>query len=106
MATNLVTLLCTCPDTACGERIAAVLVEKRLAACVNLVPGVRSFYRWQGQARDDQEILLIIKTAAGHFDAIEALVHKLHPYDVPELIALPITAGARSYLDWLRAETS
>lgn len=106
MATDLTAILCTCPDTATGESIARALVESRLAACVNLLPGVRSFYRWDGAVKDDSEILLVIKTTAARFDAVEALVKERHPYDLPELIALPVAAGNRGYLDWAREAAS
>jgi periplasmic divalent cation tolerance protein len=102
---DLITLLCTCPDSACGEHIAADLLDKRLAACVNLVAGVRSFYRWEDAVQSDPEILLIIKSTAARFNAIESAVMALHPYDVPELIALDITAGSAAYLDWLKSES-
>lgn len=103
---ELVTLLCTCPDVASGEKIAGTLVNERLAACVNLLPGVRSFYRWQGETNEDAEVLLLIKTDTERFETIEALIRKLHPYDLPELIALPIVTGSAAYLAWLREETA
>lgn len=102
---NLEVLLCTCPDADVAEQIARALVGERLAACVNLVPGLRSFYRWQGEVAEDGEVLLIIKTPGDRFQAVEALVHTLHPYELPELIAVPITTGSMAYLAWLREET-
>ncbi|HET7675380.1 MAG TPA: divalent-cation tolerance protein CutA [Gammaproteobacteria bacterium] len=101
---ELVVILSTCPDAASAERIARALVEERLAACVNCVPGLRSFYRWQEQIQADAEVLLVIKSAADRFEAVEALVRKLHPYELPELIAVPLTTGSAPYLAWLRAE--
>ena len=99
-------VLCTAPaegDTA--AELAAGLVEARLAACVNLVPGLRSFYRWQGKVNDDGEVQLLIKTRRGRYDEVERWLGEHHPYDVPEIIALPIEGGARAYLDWLVEQT-
>lgn len=93
---------CTCPDAGTAESIAAALVETGLAACVNVLPGVRSIYRWQGKVERDDEALMIIKTTGARLDALLARVRELHPYDVPELICHPITAGHDHYLDWVR----
>ena len=101
MAQNQLVTLCTVPDPATGEQIAKVLVEERLAACVNLLPGVSSTYRWQGKVEKASECLLLIKTDAGHFEALRKRIQELHPYDVPEIIALPITEGDHDYLKWL-----
>lgn len=100
-------LLClsTCPDGETAARIARALVEERLAACVNRVPGVTSMYRWRGEIHDDAEVLLLIKTTRDRFDALRARLPELHPYEVPELVALEITGGLASYLDWISAET-
>lgn len=101
-------LLClsTCPDTESAARIARVLVEERLAACVNRIPGVASTYRWQGEIHEDAEVLLVIKTTRERFDALRARLLELHPYEVPELIALDIIDGHAPYLDWLRAQSA
>ena len=96
--------LTTCPDEPSAESLARALVERRLAACVNIVPGVRSFYRWEGEIHDDGELLLLIKTAAS-VDALRAAIDELHPYDVPELAALEIADGSPAYLRWV-AENS
>ncbi|HET7307824.1 MAG TPA: divalent-cation tolerance protein CutA [Gammaproteobacteria bacterium] len=106
MTSELLTLFCTCPDAACAEGIAKTLVEERLAACVNLVPGLHSFYRWEDRVRDDSEVLLIVKTARERFKAVEARIGELHPYELPELVAVPITTGNARYLAWLRNESS
>lgn len=98
-------VLVTAPEGETAERLARGLVEARLAACVNVVPGLRSFYRWEGKIADDAEVQLLIKTREGRFDALVAWVQEHHPYDVPEVIALPIERGAAPYLAWLRAET-
>jgi len=91
------------PEQAAG--IARILVEEQLAACVNLVPAVRSIYRWQGQVSDDTETLAIIKTTAERYDALASRLVALHPYEVPELIAFPIERGHAPYLAWLTNST-
>jgi periplasmic divalent cation tolerance protein len=92
---------CTCPDQATAEHIAETVVDERLAACVNLVPGLISIYRWQGQIQRDAEWLLIIKTYSTVYSLLEARLCELHPYKIPEIIALPIQAGSADYLDWM-----
>ena len=84
-----------------AERIARVLVERRLAACVNVVPKVVSVYRWKGEICRDEELLLVVKTRRERLDALREAVVGLHPYEVPELVALPIEAGHEPYLAWL-----
>jgi len=98
-------VLCTCPDEATATGIATALLAAELAACVNSVAGIRSMYRWEGQFRDDTEVLLVIKTSAARYGALETLVRARHPYELPEIIALPVVAGARDYLDWIRQTT-
>jgi len=98
--------LVTAPDTATAERIARVLVEERLAACVNLVPGLRSIYRWEGSLEDEAEVLLVVKTCSDRARALEQRVLALHPYDVPELLRIPVRGGSEAYLGWLRAESA
>jgi periplasmic divalent cation tolerance protein len=87
-----------------AKRIAKNLVESRLAACVNVM-AVQSFYRWEGQFCEDKETLMIIKTVSGRIDPLIARIRELHPYDLPEMIVIPITGGNPPYLDWLRSET-
>ncbi len=98
-------VLVTAPDAETGARLARSLVEERLAACANLIPGVRSIYRWEGRVQDDAEVLLVLKTRAERVDALAARVSELHPYDVPEVVALPAVGGSRAYLDWVRGES-
>jgi periplasmic divalent cation tolerance protein len=86
-----------------GERIAEALVARRLAACVNVLPGVRSVYRWKGAVEREDERLLLIKTRAERFSALREAIVSLHPYEVPEVVALPIEAGHAPYLEWLDA---
>lgn len=99
-------LLSTCPDAASAERIACALLSERLAACVTQLPGARSSYRWQGRIVHEQEIQLLIKTSAARLPATLARLQALHPYTLPEAVALPITAGLPAYLAWIDAETS
>ncbi len=92
-------------DDATGEHIARRLVEARLAACVNLLPAGRSIYRWQGAVEQAREVTLLIKTSVQRYSQVEAAIKSMHPYDVPEIIALPVTAGWPAYLDWVAMET-
>lgn len=93
---------CSCPDSACAQAIAETLVNERLAACVNRLAGISSTYRWQGAATTEREDLLLIKTTAGRLDALKARLLALHPYELPELIAIPVELGHAAYLDWVR----
>jgi periplasmic divalent cation tolerance protein len=86
-----------------ADRLARALVERRLAACVNVVPGVVSHYRWQGELQRDEERLLVIKTRAERIEALREALRELHPYELPELVAFEITAGSAEYLKWLDA---
>lgn len=99
----VVVLLSTLPNTEKAAEIAHILVEERLAACVNLVPGVRSIYRWDGAVSDDTETLAIIKTTVARRGALAARLVALHPYEVPELLELPIGGGHAPYLAWVAA---
>ncbi len=99
-------VLVTAPDRACAERMARVLVEEKLAACVNVVTGVRSFYRWEGVVQDAAEHLLVAKTRVERGPALAARVRELHPYDLPEVLELPAVGGSEAYLDWVRLESS
>jgi periplasmic divalent cation tolerance protein len=102
---DLLIVLCACPDEAVATRIATALVDQGLAACVNRVPGVRSLYRWDGQLQDDAEVLLAIKTTAGRYGQVEGLIAAQHPYELPEVLALPVVAGSARYMDWVRQAT-
>ncbi len=94
-------VLSTVPDRETGTRIAHALVEARLAACVNVVPGLTSIYRWEGAVHEDAELLLVIKTRRALFDALARALAAAHPYEVPEIVALPVEAGGAKYLAWL-----
>ncbi len=98
-------VITNCPDEETANRIALAVVEAKLAACVNILPRVQSIYRWQGAVESAAEVPLLIKTTAAAYPALEAAIRESHPYDVPEIIALPITAGLPAYLNWLAAET-
>jgi len=103
--TNVRVLLCTCPPDAV-QRIAIALLERRLAACVNALPGVVSRYWWRDRLETGEETLLLVKTTAAKVDGVIAAVGELHPYDVPEVLALPVEAGAQPYVDWVNDATS
>ncbi|MBD3609936.1 MAG: divalent-cation tolerance protein CutA [Gammaproteobacteria bacterium] len=94
-------IYCTCPDEECAENIARALVEAKLAACVNILPAIRSIYQWQGKLEDDPEVLLIIKSREERLPALQELIISLHPYELPEVIAVPITDGHPKYLQWI-----
>jgi periplasmic divalent cation tolerance protein len=96
---------CTCPDAASAERLAEALVAERLAACVNVLPGVRSVYRWQGALERADEVLLLVKTTRGRLDALVARLPALHPYELPELVAVEAAGGLPAYLDWVADAT-
>lgn len=104
--TDVRVCLVTAPDEATALGLARRLVEEKLCACANLVSGVRSIYRWQGRVEDEAEALLIIKTTAGSVDKLTDRIVELHPYDLPEVIALPVVAGLAGYLDWVTKETA
>jgi periplasmic divalent cation tolerance protein len=96
-------ILNTCPDREWADKIAHHLVEARLAGCVNIVPQLTSVYRWQGQTEMAEEHQLIIKAAQENYQAVESAIKSLHPYQVPEIIALPIVNGSADYLDWIHS---
>lgn len=98
-------VLVNCPDEAVANAIALAVVEERLAACVNILPRVQSIYRWRGAVESATEIPLLIKSSAIAYQALEARVRALHPYEVPEIVALPVTQGLPAYLNWVAAET-
>ena len=98
-------ILTNLPDVASAEKLAHALIESRAAACVNVLAACRSIYRWRGAVETADEIPLLIKTTAANYPLVEEIVRAQHPYDVPELIALPITHGLPAYLGWLATET-
>jgi len=102
--TDKIVVFSTCDSEEQAARIARHLVELRLAACVNILPGVRSIYRWKDEIEDGPEILLLIKSRRDLFAALRSELGKIHSYEVPELIALPIVDGSEAYLSWLDRE--
>jgi len=98
-------VLTNLPERAAAERLAGLLVEKRLAACVNILAPCRSVYRWQGAVRHDEEHPMLIKTTAERYPALEQALRAGHPYELPEIIAVPIERGLPAYLQWVAAET-
>jgi periplasmic divalent cation tolerance protein len=93
------------PDRAAAERLADMLVEKKLAACVNILAPCRSVYRWEGAVQHDEEHPMLIKTTAERYGALEQALRAGHPYELPEIIAVPVERGLAAYLDWVAAET-
>ena len=99
-------VLVTAPTTTVARRLATELITRRLAACVNLVPQVESVFVWQGKTQRCREVLLLIKTTAARFERLRRMVVRLHPYDVPEVIALRLTRGHHPYLRWIHEATA
>lgn len=100
--TDVRVALVTAPDEATAERLVRTLVEEGLAACGNIVPGVTSIYVWGGRLERSNEVLIILKTAEAHVPRLTRRVPELHPYEVPEVLVLPVVAGHHAYLDWVR----
>ena len=103
MQTKLQLVLCTVPDRDSAEHIAEVLVEEQLAACINIIPGIASVYRWKGAIEKDEELLLLIKTSQGSYQSLEQRIRTLHPYELPEIIAVPIQTGQTDYIQWIES---
>ena len=93
------------PTADAAAEIARTLVEERLAACANLIPAIRSIYRWQDKIEDTNEVLLLLKTKTEHFERLKGRLLELHPYEVPEVLAIPVEAGYAAYLEWISRET-
>lgn len=105
MSTALV-CLCTCPSLEVARELAHAVVDARLAACVNVLPGVTSVYRWEGEVREDAEVLLCVKTTEAAYPQLEEMLARRHPYELPEIVAVPVTTGLPRYLSWLRDAVS
>ena len=103
---QILLVLTNLPDTESARSLARVLVESRLAACVNLMPGVQSVYRWKGEIEQASEITLLIKTTQRHYAKLQQAIVSHHPYELPEVIALPISEGHTPYLHWVARETA
>ncbi|MEO5364999.1 MAG: divalent-cation tolerance protein CutA [Magnetococcus sp. WYHC-3] len=104
--TAAVVVWCSVPTAELGQKLARTLVEERWAACVHMLPAGRSIYVWQGRLEDETEHLLMIKTRAALFEGLCQRLRALHPYQVPEILATPVSAGLPQYLAWLQAETA
>lgn len=102
---SIVLVLSTVPDSACAQRMAQSLVGEGLAACVSIVPGLQSVYRWQGAVEEAQEVLLLIKCRHDVWPALQQRVQALHPYELPEILMFESTAGLPAYLDWVAAHS-
>ena len=100
---NAVVILCTAPDHATAKRLATLALEARLAACVTLLPGATSLYLWQGRLEQSSEVQMLLKCDSDHQQALFDLIKQAHPYEVPELLALPVQHGDSEYLSWLHA---
>jgi len=103
---SMLLVLTNLPDRAAAERLADSLIEKRLAACVNILAPCRSVYRWKDAVQHDEEHPVLIKSTTGSYPALEAAIRAGHPYELPEIIAVPIERGLPAYLDWIAAETN
>ncbi len=101
MSDNFYIVFTTCPSNESADRIAKLLIDQKLAACVNVFPGVHSYYHWKGKSEIAAEHLLLIKSRRDLFDALRTVITSAHPYELPEIIAVPLTAGNSPYLAWL-----
>ncbi len=106
MATNCLLVISTCPDESSAQSIATALVEGGHAACVNIVPGLTSVYRWQGRVERDSELLLLAKTTAEAYPRVQETLCRLNPNELPEIIALPVERGLTDYLNWVSHQTA
>jgi len=106
MTANTLLVITNLPDQSSAAKLAEALVESRLAACVNILAPCHSVYRWQGKVEDAEEVPLLIKTTADRYAALEAEIRAQHPYELPEIVAIPIERGLPEYLAWVAAETS
>lgn len=105
MTANYLIILSSWPDLTAAQQAAKLLVEQHLAACVKLLPKAQSYYYWEGQLEQSEEVVVIIKTTQQRYEAIAQTIQHIHPYQVPELIALPISQGLPTYLDWIEKST-
>jgi periplasmic divalent cation tolerance protein len=106
MPTSLLLILSTAPDRETAAALARTLVESKLAACVNLIPQVTSIYEWQGQLEETGEVLMLIKTTKHNYPAVESALRAKHPYELPEILAVPVEQGLAGYLDWVERCTN
>ena len=104
--TDAIVVLTTVASEDEAVRLVRALLDRRIIACGTLMPGARSLYRWQGKTADEREVMVLLKTRSGCVDALKGAFGELHPYKVPELLALPVESGTEKYLDWIAGETS
>jgi periplasmic divalent cation tolerance protein len=104
--TDAVLVLTSLPSPETAAQVAKVVVGEKLAACANILPAVRSIYRWQGKVQDENEVLVLLKTQRVHYARLKARILELHPYDVPEVLAIPVEQGHAAYLEWIARETA
>jgi periplasmic divalent cation tolerance protein len=102
---NPVLVYTTCPSKEVAKRIGGELVRNRLAACANILPAMQSIYVWQGQLHDDDEVVMLLKTSRAHADRIVGEIERLHPYDTPAVLIIPVDGGSRPFIDWIGANT-
>jgi periplasmic divalent cation tolerance protein len=103
--TDAMLVLTTLPNADAAGELAKSLIEEKLAACANVFPAVRSIYKWQGKIQDENEVLVLLKTRQEHFERLKSRILELHPYEVPEVLAIPVEQGYQAYLEWLARET-
>lgn len=103
--TEILVVICTCPDRDTASALAARLIDDRLAACCNVMDGLTSLFRWEKRVQEDPEVLLVAKTTRDRYPALERSLHESHPYELPEILAVPVEAGLGGYLDWVADET-
>ncbi len=103
---EIIVVLTNMPDRDAALKLARELVAKRLVACVNVLAGCTSVYRWKGEVEEADEVPVLIKTRAGRYDEVEAAIRRLHPYELPEIVAVPVTRGLDEYLEWVNGETT
>ena len=101
-----IVVLCTCPEGDTAERLARALVDERLAACVNRLPGIVSTFSWQGRVEEEPETLLLVKSTMARLEALQERIKALHPYELPEVVAVPVVGGLDGYLDWVRSSVA
>jgi periplasmic divalent cation tolerance protein len=104
--TDAMVVLCTCGNPEDAHRMGSMLVQERLAACVNILPAIQSIYRWKGEVEQSDEVLMLIKTTQARFETLRNRLKDLHPYETPEIVALPIVDGSADYLAWMRAQVA
>ena len=104
--TDAMLVLTTLPNADAAAELARSVVNEKLAACANLFPALRSIYKWQTKMQDENEVLVLFKTRQEHFERLKSRILELHPYEVPEVLAIPVEQGYQAYLDWLATETA